>query len=408
MNTLLPNQFNAKAKAFYNKVFALFMKMGTGKTRVAVELVNAVENIDLVVYIAPLDIIKPKSETISSIKDEVNKWGGFNATEVVYIGIETIGMSDRQYLQLYKKISTALNCFLIVDESIKVKNIDAKRTKRVIEYSKMVQYKLILNGEPMTRDLLDLWSQFYILDPEILNMSLAEFKNTFCKYTTITKSFPGTYKSYTKEFITGYENIDYLYSLIGEYVYECDLELNVQQIYETANYSLSDNDLKTYNFLKETYLDNEKLMAMNNNIFLEMTQKMQHEYSCTNEKTDIVSDWFKTYPEEKAIIYCNYIVSAELCRELYPKALVLNYNSSFGHNLQDRPFTVYFDQTFDWGKIVQSSARNYRTGQENDCRYLRLVANVGLGKLYLDNNFKKLGLSEYLKKISKEKLKEIL
>lgn len=408
MTDLLPKQKEAFTKHLSNKVGALFMKMGTGKTRVAVELVNIVENLDLVVYIAPLDIICPKSESISSIKDEVNKWGGFKAKEVIYIGIETIGMSDRQYLQLYKKISTALNCFMIVDESIKVKNINAKRTLRVIEFSKMVQYKLILNGEPMTRDLLDLWSQFYILDPEILNMSLVEFKNTFCKYTTVTKSYPGTYKSYTKEFITGYENIDYLYSLIGEYVYECDLELNVQQIYETVNYSLSENDLKTYNHLKETYLDNEKLMAMNNNFFLEMTQKMQHEYSCTYQKTEIVSDWFKTYPEEKAIIYCNYIVSAELCRELFPKALVLNYNSSFGHNLQDRPFTVYFDQTFDWGKVVQASARNYRTGQENDCRYLRLVANVGLGQLYLNNNSKKIGISEYLKKISKEQLKEIL
>lgn len=408
MTDLLPKQKEAFTKHLSNKVGALFMKMGTGKTRVAVELVNAVKNLDLVVYIAPLDNISPKKPEIKPISDEVNKWGGFKAKEVIYIGIETIGMSDRQYLQLYKKISTALNCFMIVDESIKVKNIGAKRTLRVIEFSKMVQYKLILNGEPMTRDLLDLWSQFYILDPEILNMSLAEFKNTFCKYTTITKSFPSTHKSYTKEFITGYENIDYLYSLIGEYVYECDLELNVQQIYETKTYSLCDDDLKIYNHLKETYLDNEKLMAMNNNIFLEMTQKMQHNYCLTYEKSEIVSDWFKTYPEEKVIIYCNYIVSAELCREFFPKALVLNYNSSFGHNLQDRPFTVYFDQTFDWGKVVQASARNYRTGQENDCRYLRLVANVGLGQLYLNNNFKKIGISEYLKKISKEQLKDIL
>lgn len=408
MTDLLPKQNQAFTKLLTNKVGALFMKMGTGKTRVALELVNTVADLDLVVYIAPLDIIRPKSESIKSIQDEVNKWGGFNAKEVIYIGIETIGMSDRKYLQLYKKISTSLKCFLIVDESIKVKNIDAKRTLRVIEFSKMVEYKLILNGEPITRDLLDLWSQFFILDPEILNMSLAEFKNTFCKYTTITKSFPGTYKSYTKEFITGYENIDYLYSLIGEYVYECDLELNVQQIFETVTYSLSENDVKTYNHLKETYLDNEKLLAMNNNIFLEMTQKMQHEYSCTFEKFIEVDKWFKTYPEDKAIIYCNYVVSANECRERYPAALVLNYNSSFGHNLQSRPFTVFFDQTFDWGKVVQGTARNYRTGQENDCRYLRLVPNVGLGKLYFDNNTKKIGISEYLKKISKEQLKEIL
>jgi hypothetical protein len=408
MIDLLPKQSAAIIKQITNKVGALFMKMGTGKTRVAVELVNSVIDLDLVVYIAPLDIICPKSESIVSIKDEVAKWGSFNAKEVIYIGIETIGMSDRKYLQLYKKLSTSLKCFLIVDESIKVKNIDAKRTLRVIEFSKMVEYKLILNGEPITRDLLDLWSQFYILDPRILNMSLSEFKNTFCKYTTVTKSYPGRYKTYTKEFITGYENIDYLYSLIGEYVYECDLNLNVQQIFETKTFFLSEDEQKQYNFIKEKYLDNEMLLMKNNNIFLEMTQKMQHEYCLNEDKLDTVVEWFKAYSEEKAIIYCQYIISADECRERFPKALVLNYNSSFGHNLQSRPFTVFFDQTFDWGKVVQGTARNFRTGQENDCRYLRLVPSVGLGKLYFDNNTKKIGISEYLKKISKQQLKEIL
>lgn len=408
MTELLPKQTQAITKHLTNKVGALFMKMGTGKTRVSVELVNMVPDIDLVVYVAPLENIKPKNETIQPISTEVNKWGGFKAKEVIYVGVESIGMSDRTYLQLYKKISTAWRCFLIVDESIKIKNIDAKRTDRLISLSKMVEYKLILNGEPITRDLLDLWAQFQFLDPEILNMSYAEFKNTFCKYTTITKTFPGRWKKYTKEFITGYENIDYLYSLIGEYVYECDLELNVQQIYETVTYQLSENDLKTYNHLKEKYLDNEMLQYKNNNIFLEMTQKMQHEYCCTEEKFEAVEDWFQTYPQNKSIIYCQYVVSANECRERFSEALVLNYNSCFGHNLQDRPFTVYFDQTFDWGRVVQSSHRNYRTGQENDCRYLRLVAGVGLGKLYFDNNTKKIGISEYLKKISREQLKEIL
>jgi hypothetical protein len=408
MTELLPKQSQAYTKLLTNKVGALFMKMGTGKTRVAVELVNTVPDIDLVVYIAPLDIIRPKHESISSVKDEVNKWVGFKAKEVIYVGVESIGMSDRTYLQLYKKISTTWKCFLICDESIKIKNIDAKRTLRLLEFAKMVEYKLILNGEPITRDLLDLWSQFQFLDPEILNMSMAEFKNTFCKYTTVTKSFPGRWKQYSKTFITGYENIDYLYSLIGEYVYECDLELNVQQIYETVNYSLTQQELSEYNRLKEKYLDNEMLLMKNNNIFLEMTQKMQHEYCCSEGKFYHLDEWFDTYPVNKSIIYCQYIVSAESCKERYPDALVLNYNSTFGHNLQERPFTVYFDQTFDWGKVVQGSHRNYRTGQENDCRYLRLVPTVGLGKLYFDNNTKKIGISEYLKKISREQLKEVL
>lgn len=406
MSVLLPNQQKAYAKHLSNKVGALFMRMGTGKTRVALELANAVPDVDLVVWVGPLRSIDPIDENTPSIKDEVAKWGGFSAKEVIYVGVESIGQSDRIYLQLYKKIATAWRCFLVVDESIKIKNIDAKRTKRLLELSKMVEYKLILNGEPITRDLLDVWAQFEFLDPEILRMGYAEFKNTFCKYTTITKRFGG-YQKYIKEFITGYENIDYLYSLIGEYVYECDLELNIEQIFETANYQLSAEEKETYNYFKEKYLDDEKLMAMNNNIFLEMTQKMQHGYSCSESKFDKVKEWI--VDENKTIIFCKYIASVEECKKRFPKALVLNYKTgAMSLNLQERPYTVYFDQTFDWGDVVQSQHRNYRTGQENDCRYLRLVGDVGLEKLIAENNKKKLGTSEYLKKISREQLKEIL
>lgn len=400
---LQPQQIEAENKALEWCSFALFMKMGSGKTRVAVDLVNKTQNIDLLVYVAPLSLIQPKNNTIKPISEEIKKWGGFNAKEVIYIGIETIGMSDRQYLQLYKKISTAWNPYIIIDESIKIKNLNAKRTQRCIELSKMVKYKLILNGQPLTRDLLDLYAQMYFLDPRILNMSISEFKNTFCKYTTITKKFSSK-KSYTKEFITGYENINYLYSLIGQYIYECDLNLEVKQIFETKKYVIDDATKKTYYELKEKYLDNEKLIAMNNNIFLEMTMKMQHEYCVTPEKFNIVNEWFKQYPEEKTIIYCKYIISKEECISRYPKAIVLNYKSdSHGHNLQDKPYMIYFDGTFDWGDVSQSSARNYRNGQEEDCRYLNLIGDVSLEDLILKNNQKKELISNNFKAKNHEK-----
>ncbi|WP_228376032.1 SNF2-related protein [Chryseobacterium aquaticum] len=369
-------------------------------------MVNAVPEIDLVVWIAPLSSIKPKDHRLPSIKEEIEKWGGFNCQNIIYKGIETIQSSDRAYLEIYNALQSSVTPFIIVDESIKIKNFDAKRTKRVLEFGKMAEYKLILNGEPITKDLLDIWAQFNFLDPEILNMSLAEFKNTFCKYTTVTKRFSG-FKEYSKTFITGYENIDYLYSLIGEYVFECDLELNVKQIFETEKYELSEEEKESYNFIKENYLDNEKLLMMNNNIFLEMTQKMQHGYCCSKKKFEIVSNWITD--ESKTIIFTKYIASAEECKKRFPKSTVLNYKTgSLSLNLQELPNTVYFDGTFDWGDVIQSQHRNYRTGQENDCRYLKLIGNVGLESLIEKNNEKKIGISEYLKKISKEQLKEIL
>jgi SNF2 family DNA or RNA helicase len=405
MNNLLENQKKAITKQLPNKVGALFMKMGTGKTRVAIDLVNSVNNIDLVVWIAPLRTIKPLNKSTQNVIDEINKWGGFNAKSVYY-GIESLQSSDRIYLEVYNLIKNAKNPFIIVDESIKIKNHNAKRTQRLFELGKMAQYKLILNGEPVTNNLLDLWAQFQFLDGEIIKMDYAEFKNTFCNYTTITKTLHNGIK-YSKEFITGYENVDYLYSLIGEYIFECDLKLNVKQVFETQKYFLTDEEMEKYQFIKKEYLENEVLLVMNNNIFLELTQKMQHEYCITESKFDVVDRWIED--ESKTIIFCKFIKSFEECKKRYPKAIILNYKTgSLGLNLQNYPFTIYFDQTFDWGDVIQSQHRNYRTGQTNDCRYLTLIGNVGLESLMQKNNEKKLGISEYLKKVSINQLKKEL
>ena len=399
-------QQSAKTHLLPYKAGALFMEAGTGKTRVAGELVNDVDDIDLVVYIAPLNIIRPPNG-ISSIKDEVDKWGGFHAP-VIYAGIESIQASDRIYLELRNQIEKAKNPFVIVDESLKIKNITAKRTKRVLDFGNLADYRLILNGTPLSKNLLDLWAQMEFLSPKILNMSYTEFKNTFCEYKTITK-YIGRYKQYTKEFITGYENIDYLYSLIRNYVFECDLSLNVSQYYTDLKYSLSDACSEEYSRLKEMYLDNEALMWKNNNIFLEMTQKMQHSYCCTPDKFDVLDRLFKDIDESQTIIFCKYVDSREACEKYFPKATVLSYQKeSLGLNLQHLHNTIYFDKNWDYAQRIQSGRRTFRTGQEYDCRYWDLTGNVGLETMINKSIEKKIGMVEYFKGKTKEKIMQEL
>lgn len=402
MQTLLSNQSEAKTKLLPFKVAALFMEPGTGKTRVAVELVNAVHDIDLVVWIGPYHTIHT-ADGIPTVMDEIGKWGGFNAG-AIYYGIESIQSSDRLYLELRSKMQASKSSFIVVDESLKIKNSEAKRTKRLHDLGQLSTYKLILNGTPITRNLLDLWSQMNFLSPLILNMGMAEFKNTFCEYTTLTKRFGG-HKLYTKEFITGYENIDYLYSLIRHYVYECDLSLQIKQYYTELNYQLDEVSMAEYNYLKEKYLDNEMLQWKNNNIFLEMTQKMQHAYCCTQEKFEVLDNLFKTIPEDRTIIFCKYIASQEACRKYFPKATVLSYQKeSLGLNLQHLNNTVYFDKIWDLALRLQSGRRTFRTGQEYDCRYWDLTGDAGLESLIDRNINKKVEITEYFKKVSREQL----
>lgn len=379
------------------------MEPGTGKTRVAIELVNAIPTIDNVFWIGPVNTLRT-NEGFPSIMDEINNWGGFGIP-AHFFGIESIQSSDRIWMNLYNQLKNASSPFLIVDESLKIKNIEAKRTKRLLRLSEMAEYKLVLNGTPITRNLMDLWSQMEFLSPKILNMSLAEFKNTFCEYTRVTKYFGGN-RGYTKEFITGYENIDFLYSLIRHYVFECDLSLQVKQYYQNLTYSIDSDSLDEYNQIKSRFLDDELLQWKNNNIFLEMTQKMQHSYCCTPSKFEQLETLFKTIDEERTIIFCKYIASQEACRKYFPKATVLSYQKeSLGLNLQHLNNTVYFDKIWDYALRLQSGRRTFRTGQEYDCRYWDFTGNVGLESLIDRNISNKIGMTEYLKGKTKQEVR---
>ena len=229
MNTLTNQQQAAIGHLHEWRVGALFMEPGTGKTRVAMTLVNSTDCSD-VFWVGPL-------RTLDGIRQEAEKWGGF-AMAAHYYGVESISASDRIWMNLHNDIEQSRQPFVVVDESLKIKNAEAKRTRRLLEVGKMVKWKLILNGTPVSRNLLDMWPQMEFLSPKILGMSLAQFKNTFCKYTTITKKVG--YRQYSREYITGMENVDYLHSLIRHYVYECDLRLNITQKWHTRNYYISD------------------------------------------------------------------------------------------------------------------------------------------------------------------------
>ena len=93
----------------------------------------------------------------------------------------------------------------------------------------------------------------------------------------------------------------------------------------------------------------------------------------------------------------------------FPKAKVLSYQKeSFGLNLQEYNHTIYFDKIWDYALITQSSRRTFRTGQEYDCQYYDITGNVGLERLIDRNIEKKISITEYFKRATKEELKKDL
>ena len=398
MNTLTQQQQAAIEHLNEWRVGALFMEPGTGKTRAAMTLVNSTPCTDCF-WIGPL-------RTYPTIQMEMARWGGMKMPTSCW-GVESLSQSDRIYMNLLNEVEQSRMPFIVVDESLKIKNAEAKRTRRLLEIGKRAEWKLVLNGTPVSRNLLDMWPQMEFLSPKILGMSLTEYKNTFTKWTRVTKRIG--MRSYTKEYVTGMENVDYLHSLIRHYVYECDLRLNITQKWHNVPYCITDESREKYNEIKEDYLSDETLEWKNNNIFLAMTTEMQVAYTIDEGKMEAVDRLLQDLPQDETIIFCRFIVAQEECRRRWPNVTVLSMQKeSLGLNLQQYRHTIFFDRVWDYAMLLQASRRTYRTGQEQDCHYYELTGNVGLEHMMAENIKKKVSMSEYLKKITKEELYERL
>lgn len=388
MKILSDNQATAIKKLQKFKVGALFMEPGTGKTLAAIELIKSIPDIDLVVWLTPYS-------TKENLQIEIDKWG----LDTHIYGIESLSNSDRLYVDLINMVSASKKPFVVVDESLKIKNWEAKRTRRIIEIGKHAEYKLVLNGTPLSRNILDIWAQMEFLSPKILKMSQARYINTFCEVTRITKNGD------TREFISGFHNVDHLYSIISHYVYECDLQIESRQYYFNLKYSIEDRE--DYNEIKEFFLS--KIDDFNNNIFLQMVQKLQHSYCTAENKKQVLRSIFTERDEKKTIIYAKFIESRDYLTEHFPKTLVLTYGKhSLGLNLQQYNTIVFWDKTWDYAQRLQATRRIYRLGQKDHCHYYDMTADVPLDTLIDRNISNKVDLLDYFKGKSITQIQEVL
>ena len=393
------NQIQAFNKFSKLKVGALFMKMGTGKTRVAIELVDY-NKCDLLIYVAPFS-------TLKNIEEEFIKWN--LKTEYILIGYETISSSDKKYLDLLSKLENK-KCFIIADESIFIKNEETKRYNRLINIRNKCEYALILNGTPLTKNEFDLYNQMQFLSPLIMKMSKNQFLNTFFKKIT--------YKKKDKKENTFYKfsevNAELLYKMIEPYIFKCDLDFNkeVKEIYNYIQYQ-NEND---YYIEKEKKLE-EYIEKGTSDVIINMLVSLNVIASNYEKKNDELIKYIK---DRQVIVFCNYISEIEYISsklECYiitgqtthrneiidkfkhdNKPLLMTMGvGSYSLNLQFCNEIVYSSLTFDYAKLEQSKYRIKRIGQERDIKYTYFLTDLGINKMILENIDRKCTLDNLVK-----------
>ena len=184
------HQLKALEKSWASDTFALFMEMGTGKSKVLVDNIAMLYDrgaIKGALIIAPKGVYKnwDAIEFPTHMPDHVEYtkvlWEA-NITKKKQMELDTL-FDDKGDLKILimnveafstnKGLDFArsfLNIFvgralIGIDESTTIKNPTAKRTKNILEIGNLAKYRRILTGSPVTKSPLDLFSQCKFLDP---------------------------------------------------------------------------------------------------------------------------------------------------------------------------------------------------------------------------------------------------
>ena len=300
------HQLKALEMSWDKKVFAYFMEMGTGKSKVLIDNMSMLYDKGLIngaLIIAPKGVYKNwfDSEIPTHMADHIEKtmvlWesnGGkskekeldtlFKSSYDFHILIMNVeALSTKKGKQFAERFLNCHKTLMAIDESTTIKNPGAIRTKTIIGLGKYVLYKRILTGSPVTKSPLDLYTQCWFLDPWLLDQqSYYSFRNSYALTRKINVS------GRQVEIVVGYRNLGELSEKLKPFshrVLKDDCLDLPPKTYMKRTIQLSEEQQKVYKQMKEIALAtlNGKLTTTHNVI----TQLMRlHQITCGHFKSD--------------------------------------------------------------------------------------------------------------------------
>ena len=231
------HQLTALEKSWNKKVFALFMEMGTGKTKVAIDnmamlydngkingaLIIAPKGVyknwysqeipdHLPTHIQPITVLW-KSLINKTQQKELDKL--FQTGHDFHILVMNVeAFSTKKGVDFAARFLNCHNTFMVIDESTTIKNPGAKRTKNIVGLGKYAKYRRILTGSPVTKSPLDLYKQCEFLDEYLLDHS--SYYTFRTRYAVMRKA---NFNGRSVEIVVGYKNLGELSEKLKPFSY---------------------------------------------------------------------------------------------------------------------------------------------------------------------------------------------
>lgn len=246
------NQRTAISKLYRNDMLAAFLPPGEGKSKIIIDAMTAhfyERRIDVVLLICPNTV-----KTVWMEKElpkhspapyrVINTGAEFDHTlvkpsqeELTWVLVSVESLSQGGMYKRVEPLTSRVNYAIVVDESSRIKNPTAIRTRRAMDLRKLAKVAGVATGTPVTNNLIDLYSQFEFLDPNIIGCGdYYAFRNRY--------AVMGGYKN---KDIVGYTNVDELMSFIEPYTFQCEKSADLPpKVYTERHVDMSPEQAQKY------------------------------------------------------------------------------------------------------------------------------------------------------------------
>lgn len=258
------HQYNALDAAYTKKAFGFFMDMGTGKTKVIIDLMNHYfkkGEVKTVIILCPNSlkstwrdqiVMHSKNKVDISVVDSQNRYiYKIPTTENLkfYVcNLEALSRekkSGRFYSFLLDELKKEANTAIVCDEAHFIKTHSSNRTINAIELASYAKYRYALTGTPITQGIMDLYSIFEFLDKTILGAgSFYSFRNRYA-----------VMGGWNNKQIVDYKNIEELTQIIEPHIFQVKKEdcLDLPpKVFLTREVDLMPEQRHIYNMIRKT------------------------------------------------------------------------------------------------------------------------------------------------------------
>lgn len=419
---VLPHQLEALDRAWGNKSYFFAHDMGSGKSLTLLLLFDALFKAGL---IDEAWVIPPNS-LIDNWYEQIETWTPWNKDKIEVHGILSLSsgsLPTRLTRRSHSRLAVA------VDESQRIKNAQAKRTKVMAEIGKHAGFRFALTGTNITKGIEDLYSQYNFLDPDILGYkSFFAFRNRYC-----------VMGGFEAKQIVGYQNVAELMEMVGPYTHVIKDPVKLPpQTEEIRVLPLSDEQMRLLRELKDqmqtemagTKLSVDGVLAYYTRAaqilggFFPLEEGRVVRLTANAKLTELMDIVQST--DLKVVVFCRFVAEANMVVDALNKAgigvrqikandptlqeqvtdfrtdpgvqvIVSTYAmGSVGFTLIEGKILIEYSGTFNYEEAVQARKRIHRIGQEDQTKAIRLMASHKLDRAMKDIADRKKSISDFV------------